>query len=129
MKKARKNLELAKKLQIAYAKYGYVPAEKIDLFNERLKKESMEDEGTALSYKRLLFTPTEDYTKVPPGAVLDRLAEAMDEGIFDKFEVATVQWVKEVKDPIIFARIIGCTDLFFIAQWDDDVSIEEILNV
>jgi hypothetical protein len=36
--------------------------------------------------------------------------------------------VKEVIDPIIFGKIDGCTDRFFIAQWDDDVKIEDIVG-
>jgi hypothetical protein len=56
------------------------------------------------------------------------LKKAKDMGCFDYFEVAKVETVEVRPDPIIFGGIEGCDDKFFITQWDDDVSIEEILN-
>lgn len=44
---------------------------------------------------------------------------------FDSFSVAHIA---EVKDPILFGEIAECTDKFFIAQWDEDVKIEDILT-
>jgi hypothetical protein len=31
-------------------------------------------------------------------------------------------------DPIIFGRIKGSNNRYFVAQWDDDVKIEQILR-
>lgn len=47
---------------------------------------------------------------------------------FDTFEIAKIEAVEERKDPIVFGCITGCPDKFFIAQWDDDVKIEDILT-
>ena len=43
-------------------------------------------------------------------------------------EIAKIQDIVQTKDPIVFGCINKCADRFFIAQWDDDVSIEQILN-
>jgi hypothetical protein len=48
---------------------------------------------------------------------------------FDSFEIAKIQWKREIKDPILFGRIDGCPDRFYVSQWDDDVRIEDILGV
>lgn len=127
-KTALKKLDGAQKLAIAYAKYGFVSQDKVDKFNEKLKIETLTQDKTARSYKRLMFTAIENYTKIPPQDALYRLEAAMADAVFDGFEVATIQWIKEVIDPIIFGRIDGCTDRFFIAQWDDDVKIEDIVG-
>jgi hypothetical protein len=127
-KTALKKLDGAQKLAIAYAKYGFVSQEKVSKFNEKLRVETITQDKMARSYKQLLFTPIENYAKVPPHDALYRLEAAMADAVFDGFEVATIQWVKEVVDPIIFGRVDGCTDRFFIAQWDDDVKIEDIVG-
>jgi hypothetical protein len=127
-KVATKKLETAQKLAIAYAKYGFIPQEKVDKFNEKLRAETLRGDAGAREYKRLLFTPIDGYPKIPPQDALQRLEQAMNDNIFDTFEVATIQWIKEVIDPIIFGRIEGCPDRFFVAQWDDDVRIEDIVG-
>jgi hypothetical protein len=48
--------------------------------------------------------------------------------VFDTYEIAHIQSIVERKDPILFGCITGCADKFFIAQWDDDVKIEDIIN-
>ncbi len=133
MKGAAKRIDVAKRLAVAYAKYGFVTQKKIDAFNDKLRKESInvvKDHGRSWTeFKRLRFTDIGQYDKIPPPAALARLREAVKDGIFDRFEVADIEWVKEVPDPIIFGRIDGCEDRFFIAQWDDDVKIEDIIGV
>lgn len=128
LKGAAKKLNAAQKLAVAYAKYGFIEQDKVNKFNERLKHETLTEDKTARSYKRLLFTPLENYHKIPPQDVLERLESAMNDAIFDSFEIATIQWVKEIIDPILFGRITDCPDRFFIAQWDDDVRIEDIVG-
>lgn len=126
---AAKRLDSARRLTIAYAKYGHVTDEAIAKFNEKLKKESMVKlSGGYGQYNQLRFTRIGDYNKIPPVAVLTRLREAVHDNVFDFFEVADIQSVKEVPDPIIFGRIEGCIDRFYVAQWDDDVTIEEIVG-
>lgn len=122
-----KELSIKKrKMAIAYEHYRFVRPEKITAFNDKLMKESRR----GMEYKTLAFTPVEQYEEVPPADVLDKLevAQALKAGdcaVFDSFEVAHIV---NVKDPILFGRIKGCSDRFFIAQWDDDVKIEDILK-
>lgn len=106
------------KLLNAYRNYKYVTQEKVDAFNGQLRNES-----SGSTYKHLSFIGIEDYDRVPPDSVLEALEYAKKD--FDKFEIAYIETVK--KDPILFGRIEGCSDRFFIAEWDDDVSLEDIL--
>lgn len=76
----------------------------------------------------LIFMKLADYPEVPPPDCLLDLKKAKDMQCFDEFEVAKVETIESRPDPIIFGLINGCQDKFFITQWDDDVSIEEILK-
>jgi hypothetical protein len=117
-----KELSIKKrKMAIAYEHYRFVRPEKIEAFNRKLEKESRRGS----EYKTLSFTPVESYSEVPPGHVLEKMEAAVDRKCFDQFEVAHII---NVKDPILFGRIHGCPDRFFIDQWDDDVRIEDILK-
>ncbi len=110
-----------RKMAIAYEHYRFVRPEKITAFNEKLMKESR----NGGDYKMLSFTAVEQYPEVPPADVLDKMDAAVERKCFDSFEVAHIV---NVKDPILFGRIIGCSDRFYIAQWDDDIKIEDILK-
>jgi len=121
-KKAVQLKDKARKLAIAYEHYRFVRQEKIDAFNQKMLRNTMNDpEG----YKKLAFTSIEDYHGVPPNEVLDALETAQGRKCFDTFEVA---YIKRVKDPILFGRVSGCPDRFYIAQWDDDVKITDLLK-
>lgn len=120
--------ELKQKMTIAYEHYRYVTPDKIDAFNEKLKKETLKEDERALRYKHLAFTPLDKYEAVPPTAVLDKIEEAIGKRCFDSFEIAKIEDKVEVKDPIVFGRIKGCPDRFYVGQWDDDVKIEDILK-
>lgn len=114
--------EKSRKMAIAYQHFRFVRPEKIAAFQKKLYEKTQNDtEG----YKTLGFTPVSEYEKTPPDDVLVSLESAMDKKCFDSFEVAHI---KRMKDPIIFGKIKGCADSFYIAQWDNDVSIEEILG-
>jgi len=110
-----------RKMANAYENYRFVRPEKIDAFNAKLMNQSRKGGD----YKCLTFTPVDQYSEVPPAHVLDKLEVAMERKCFDSFEVAHII---NVKDPILFGRIQGCPDRFFIDQWDDDVRIEDILK-
>lgn len=109
-----------RKMALAYEHYRFVRQDRIDAFNKKLR-----DNGNSFDYKRLSFTPVEDYPHCPPEDVLDKMGVAVDRQIFDHFEVAHII---QVKDPILFGRVKGCPDRFFIGQWDDDCRIEDILG-
>lgn len=111
-----------RKMAIAYEHYRFVRSIRIQQFNEELYARSSNDpEG----YKYLRLTPVSDYQEVPPVDVLDKMQEAVGRKCFDSFEVAHIE---RVKDPILFGRIDGCTDYFYVAQWEDDVKIEDLLK-
>jgi len=119
-----KNLaEKKRKLAIAYEHYRFVRQEKINDFNQKLKEKTIKRNG---EYQVLSFSSLATYEEVPPEYVLLKLEEAMGKKCFDSFKIAHIV---KVKDPILFGKIDGCTDLFYIDQWDDDVSIHDILNI
>ena len=111
---------------IAYEHFRFVRPEKFTEFNERLRKETWNQEQ--YTYNRLRFTPLESYSKVPPMNVIEAIELANARLCFDRYEVADIESVKELPDPIVFGIIDGCSDKFFISQWDDDVKIEDIIN-
>lgn len=118
-----------KKMAIAYEHYRFVRQEKINEFNAKLRKNT-EKAGAYgyASWQTLTFTPVSNYTEVPPKHVLTKLAEAMERKCFDGFEIAHIVTEIKVPDPILFGRIEGCPDRFYIDQWDNDVKIEDILK-
>ena len=119
--------ELKRKMTIAYERFRYVRPEKFEAFNTKLREKTQKEDKYAYTYDSLKFTEVKDYSQVPPTEVLDKIAEAKEVGCFDTFEIATIESVREVKAPIVFGVICGCPDKFFVAQWMDDVSIEDIL--
>lgn len=114
---------LAEKCKLAYTHYRFISPEKIAEFQKKLKQER---KGNA--YKQLVFTKVQDYREVPPDHALDALEQAKELGCFDEFEIASVQWIEPVPDPLLLGKINGCEDYFFLDQWDDDVKIEDILQ-
>ena len=125
--KAVTKIDRARKLKVAYAKYGFVTEEAIQKFNDKLRKETLKEDSSAYHFKQLAFYAPQNYGEIPPQFVLDKMKDASADNVFDSFEIAKIDWKVEIKDPILFGRIEGCTDRFFIAQWDDDVSIEDII--
>lgn len=80
------------------------------------------------TFDTVKMTALRSYAKVPPMDCLLDLQKAKNLGCFDGFEVAEVESVIEKPDPIIFGSINGCNDRFFVTQWDNDISIEQILK-
>lgn len=120
---------LAKKLAIAYEHYRYVTPEKITAFQTRLHETTMKGhDAYSRTYDTLKFTPIGVYAGVPPADVLQAVIEARKKEIFDSYEVAQIETVREIVDPIVFGLIAGCDDRFFIAQWGNDVSIDDLLQ-
>lgn len=113
---------LARKLAVAYEHFRFVRIEKIQEFNAKLYLKTKNDRD---GYKKLSFTPLGHYEATPPADVLDALETAITRDCFSSFEVAHIT---RVPDPILFGVVDGCTDRFFIAQWDNDVKIEDILK-
>ena len=126
-KQATKTISKIERMRVAYERYMFITPQTVQKFNEKLRKETLEEDKNARKYKQLVFSDITTTSKIPPESVLDKLEIAQREQIFDKFEVGYIDWVKEVKDPILFGRIEGCEDYFFIGQWDDDVKIEDLI--
>lgn len=101
-------------------------------FNKKLKARTSKTTSRAgwstETFDKLKFVPLAKYDQVPPTEVLDKLETAQERECFDSYEVCKVESVRKVEDPIIFGIVKGCPDKFYIAQWDDDVKIEEILG-
>lgn len=118
--------ELAKrkhKMMIAGEFYRILKQEKIDAFNRKLRAKTEKN----YQYDQLSFTPIEAYSDVPPPEVLEALELAQSRACFDTFEIGHIVKQVKVPDPLLLGRINGCPDRFYIAQWDDDVKIEDIL--
>jgi len=149
--KAEKRIALKSKLMIAYENYRFVTPEIINRFKQELKAKTFEiqdpkgkwhkkpfkkspDEVINRSiyqqtrFDGLSLIPLKEYGEAPPTEVLESLRTAQSRKVFDAYEVAKVQSYQKVEDPIIFGRINGCEDKFFVAQWDNDVSIDDILK-
>jgi len=135
--------ELRDKLRVAFEFYRVVEPEHVDKFNEALKAKTLTvktfkgtySRTTTRRYQQLQFTTIHNYTAAPPREVLVALKKANELGCFDSYEVATIGWVTDshverirLPDPILFGRIQGSNNRYFIAQWDDDVKIEDILR-
>jgi hypothetical protein len=120
----RKKKELARKLSIAMEHYRYVTHEKLEDFDKRLRRytHNFDRQG---GYQYLSLVKVEDYEQVPPASVLRSMEEAVERKCFDNFEIASI---KEVNDPILFGKVNGCTHLFFIDQWDDDIKISDLIK-
>lgn len=61
--------------------------------------------------------------RIIPDVILDKLEEAKEREVFDGFEVL---WAERVKDPLLLGCIHGCEDYFFICEWGDDITFEQI---
>lgn len=76
--------------------------------------------------KQLVIDDLEEYDKPLPRHAKVKLAAAKKHGIFDSF---CVFWIREVADPILFGQIEGEPDFyFFIDEWDNDISVEDLLK-
>ena len=120
--------ERKRKLAIAYEHYRFVREEKITAFNRELERKEPPTSKNGYQYKQLSFTPVSQYTEVPPEHVLASLEVAMERKCFDRYAVAHIVTKVKTPDPILFGMVDGCSDCFFIDQWDEDVKIEDILK-
>jgi len=127
-----KKLEMKRKLTLAFERFRVVKPEAIDKFNEALKARTLKREGKKgvnlwEIHDKLCFIKLEEYGGAPPVEVLTRLKEVREMNLFDAFEVAKIESIKEYKDPIVFGRIDNCPLRFYVAQWDTDIRIEDLI--
>lgn len=138
---------LREKLRIAFEFYRVVEPEQLQRFSDKLKRDTKKRTVTvtrdALDRKRIqtdiswmkpVFTRIHNYTAAPPVEVLEKMEEAKNRKCFDYYEIMTLGLHQQTSvrlqhpDPILFGRIDNSENLYFIAQWDDDVKIEDILS-
>ena len=126
----KRQRELARKLRIAFEHFRVVTPEQLMRFEGELRGKVSREAllSGRYSYQALKFTALEAYPNVPPGEVLQKIREAKTHGCFDRFEVLTLETVEVIPDPVVFGIIFGCDNKYFVAQWDDDVKIEDILR-
>jgi len=119
--------EKKRKLALAYEHYKFVTPANVHQFNAVLREKTGKnmDDRNNMWYQVLDFVPIQDYQKAPPEEVLMALEVAQARKCFDTYEVA---YIKDVKDPLLFGRITGTPNRFFIAQWDNDVSIMDLIK-
>lgn len=155
---AEAKLSFMRKLARAYELYRYVKQEQIDAFIAKLKAKTERDPSDEEVMKQtgykslaafkaapylyrtativrphdtLALTAMESYKGMPPSDVLAKVKEAKAENIFDTFEVAHVEPVSTkiyLPDPIVFGRVNGCSDRFFIAEWGNDVKLADLIG-
>lgn len=156
-KALREKADRVRRLAMAYEHFRYVTTEAVTAFMDKLRKstskfpswEQFRAQGGAAwgltkkayesspanyvkpAHDALTMEPAEAYTGLPTAEVLDKMLAAKTLGVFDSFEVAHVDPVASQvinPDPIIFGRITGCTDRFFVAEWGSDVSINDLIG-
>lgn len=124
--------ELHRRMTIAIEHYRFVTPEILSRFGnellEKTKKVSVYGLIGGYTHDKLVFTPIKQWGKIPPKEVLDALREAKKLNVFNDFEIAHIEAIEVRPDPILFGTITGCPDKFSIAQWDNDVRIEDILR-
>jgi hypothetical protein len=69
-------------------------------------------------------TPVKHYNKIPPQYVAEKIIRANSLELFDKIVVAEIG---RVNDPLILGRIDGTNIRFFIAQFDDDIKLDDLI--
>jgi len=69
-------------------------------------------------------TPITTYEGIPPDGVLTTLKEHKERGVFDEFVVATVE---AIPDPLLLGKINEVSDRFYIAQWGNDIALDDII--
>jgi hypothetical protein len=127
------NRDRVRRMALAYEHYRYVTQQQIDQFNSRLYALTSGVNGGVTSifgesYDVLTLVDAAAYHGIPPADVLVKVQEAKQRGIFDTFVVAEVITRRIVQDPIIFGRVAGCDDLFFVAQWGEDVKLTDLIS-
>jgi hypothetical protein len=82
------------------------------------------------TYKFLLWLEegVHSYKGIPPLNVLKRLEEEKNRNFFDGFVIASYREATvRIPDPLLLGYIKGYDGRFFIAQWGDDVHLDDII--
>lgn len=118
----------------AYENYKYVTQEHLTRYNKELRRKTEKCRGKDIVFQEAALIGIEGYPEIPPKDVLEALKTAKATQIFDSFQILRVEQRTErapearKKDPILFGRVDGCGDFFFIAQWGNDVKFEDLVT-
>ena len=141
VKATEKRLDMDRRLHLAYQNFDFVRREAVDSFNKKLKEKTttVYDPQTGKTRKKidpkqmnqvvfdqLVFCVLSAYKSVPPLNVLQEVKRVADMNVFNTFSVASIKSVVEIVDPIVFGHIDGCSDLFFVTQWDEDIKFDQL---
>jgi hypothetical protein len=122
----QRELDMRRKLlQIKEWDYPILRKSTISGFNQEM---TMTRDGV-----RVHVDPLESYVGNPdngsekdrliPDDVLDSLEVAKERHLFDTMHVL---WAERVPDPLLLGRVDGCEDYFFIAEWGDDITFDQL---
>lgn len=118
-----------KEMEISLAGYSRINRSELEKF-----KKELSDISDYTSKRELQETLLKDYigqdgekTKlaVPPADVLEKLKVARESKLFDDYSVLHIKYVP---DPILCGKIAESDDLYFIAEWGDDVKLTDIVK-
>lgn len=130
------NMDVMKNLHLAYQNHDFITSDDVREFRKKLKKATFSKKKDSQGYihqswETLQFTDVADYKAVPPMQILDKMQTAKDFKCFRVFQIAQIVKINRLvkPDPILFGRINGCTDLFIIAEWGNDVTVAAIRKV
>lgn len=84
---------------------------------------SSREPGTIGMY-RWAETKIENYLACPPLDVLESLKAEKAKNLFDYFTIASVN---EIHDPLLLGRIYNDNDRYFIRQWGEDISLDDLI--
>lgn len=69
-------------------------------------------------------TPIHEYPGLPPQHVIDKLRDEVPKQLFHSFVIATVE---SIHDPLLLGVLNGREERYFLAQWGDDVSLDDVI--
>lgn len=81
---------------------------------------------TKLSWMEECF---EKYQKIVPKNVALKYKQVNDEILFDRITIATLRYeeIEPDKDPLLIGRIADSSLRFVLAQWDNDILLDDLL--
>jgi len=68
--------------------------------------------------------PVKNYKGLPPKEVLLKFKETKEKDLFQEFTIASI---RGIRDPLLLGRLKGWEPAYFIAQWGDDVCLDDVI--
>lgn len=102
---------------------GALREEQVEIFEALTCHSSSTEKGTIGKY-RWTETPVEQYKTLPPENVLNTFKTHKSRKVFDYFTIASVEGIH---DPLLLGRLKGDNRCYFIAQWGDDIKLDDVI--